>query len=241
MRIGFTSSFQGNRPSSAGEKKNKTNKQKKKWKHPDSNQLRSPFPGSSAGKESACNAGDPSSIPGLGRSSGEGIGYKLQYSWASLVAQKVKNPPAMQETWLWSLGLEDSLEKGMVTHSRIFAQRTPWTEEPGRLQSMGSQIVGHDWATFTSTGKKKKFHFGLRGPCFKLAIQSLLSLLVLFPLISCFCLSPGKSHGQRSLMGHRPWGSQESDVTSGLHHHQLTDSSLCRSRGSWRSAVHDVH
>ena len=58
------------------------------------------FPGSSAGKESACNAGDPSSIPGLGRSSREGIGYKLQYSWASLVAQKVKNSPAMQETWL---------------------------------------------------------------------------------------------------------------------------------------------
>ena len=80
--------------------------------------------------------------------------------------------------------------------------------------------------------KKKKLHFGLRGPCFKLAIQSLLSLLVLFPLISCFCLSPGKSHGQRSLMGHRPWGWQESDVTSGLHHHQLTDSSLCRGRGA---------
>jgi len=56
------------------------------------------FPGSSAGKESTCNAGDPGSIPGLGRSTGEGIGYPLQYSWASLVGQLVKNPPAMQET-----------------------------------------------------------------------------------------------------------------------------------------------
>ena len=65
------------------------------------------FLGSSAGKESACNAGDSGSIPGSGRSPGEGIGYPLQYSWASLVAQMVKNPPAMQETWVQSLGWED--------------------------------------------------------------------------------------------------------------------------------------
>ena len=58
------------------------------------------FPGSSVGKESTCNAGDPSSIPGSGRSPGEGIGYPLQYSWASLVAQLVKNLPAMWETWV---------------------------------------------------------------------------------------------------------------------------------------------
>ena len=58
------------------------------------------FPGSSAGKESACNAGDPGSISGSGRSPGEGTGYLLQYSWASLVAQTVKNPPAMQATWV---------------------------------------------------------------------------------------------------------------------------------------------
>ena len=58
------------------------------------------LPGSSAGKESACNAGVPGSIPGSGRSPGEGIDYPLQYSWASLVAQMVKNPPAMQETWV---------------------------------------------------------------------------------------------------------------------------------------------
>ena len=59
---------------------------------------------SSAGKESACNSRDPGSIPGSGRSSEEGIGYSLQYSWASLVAQLVKNLPATRETWVWSLG-----------------------------------------------------------------------------------------------------------------------------------------
>ena len=69
------------------------------------------FPGSSAGKESTCNAGDPGLIPGLGRSTGEGTGYPLQYSWASLVSQLVQNPPAMQETWVRSLGWEDPLEK----------------------------------------------------------------------------------------------------------------------------------
>ena len=58
------------------------------------------FSDSSVGKESACNAGDPSSIPGSRRSAGEGIGYPLQYSWASLTAQWVKNPPAMWETWV---------------------------------------------------------------------------------------------------------------------------------------------
>ena len=62
------------------------------------------FPGSSAAKESACIAGDPGSIPGSGRSTGEGIGYPLRYSWASLVAQLVKNLPAMRETWVRSLG-----------------------------------------------------------------------------------------------------------------------------------------
>ena len=58
------------------------------------------FLGSSAGKESTCNAGDPSSIPGWGRSLGEGTGYPHQYSWASLVAQTVKNLPVMKETWV---------------------------------------------------------------------------------------------------------------------------------------------
>ena len=79
------------------------------------------FPDSSVGKESTCNAGDPGSILGPGRSPGEGTGYPLQSSWASLVAQLVKNPPALQETWVRSLGWEDPLEKGTATHSSVLA------------------------------------------------------------------------------------------------------------------------
>ena len=86
----------------------------------------------SVGKESACNAGDPSLIPGLGRSSGEGIGYSRQYSWASLVAQMAKNPSAMWETWVPSLGWEDPLEEGMAIYSSILAWRIPMV----RLQSI---------------------------------------------------------------------------------------------------------
>ena len=66
--------------------------------------------------------------------------------WASLVAQPVKNPPAMQEIWVRSLGWEDPLEKGMATHSSILAWRIPWTEEPGGLQFMGLQRVGYERA-----------------------------------------------------------------------------------------------
>ena len=85
------------------------------------------FPHSSVGKESTCNVGDPSSISGLGRSSGEGIGYPLQYSWASLVAQLVKNLPAMRETWVQTLGWEGPLEKEKATYFNILAWRIPWT------------------------------------------------------------------------------------------------------------------
>ena len=83
------------------------------------------FPDSSVGEESACNAGGPSSIPRLGRSSGEGIGYLLQYCWASLMAQLIKNLPAMWETWVQSLSWEDPLEKRKATHSSILAWRIP--------------------------------------------------------------------------------------------------------------------
>ena len=85
------------------------------------------FPCGSASKESAHTAGDLGSIPGLGRSPGEGISYPLPYSWASLVAQLVKNPPALRETWVRSLGWEDPLEEGKATHSSILAWRIPWT------------------------------------------------------------------------------------------------------------------
>ena len=85
-----------------------------------------------------CNAGDPGLIPGSGRSPREGIGYPLQYSWASLVAQLVKNLPAKRETCVLSLDWEDLLEKGKATHSSILAWRIPWT-----VYSMGLQRVGH--------------------------------------------------------------------------------------------------
>ena len=90
------------------------------------------FPHCSAGKESTCNAGDPGLIPGSGRSTGEGIGYPPQCSSASTVAQLVKNPPAIWETWVQSLGWEDPLEKGKDYHISVFrpgefrALCSPW-------------------------------------------------------------------------------------------------------------------
>ena len=101
------------------------------------------FPGRSAGKESAYNAGNPSSILGSWRSAGEGIGYPLQYSWASLVAHGVKNPPAMQETCVQSLGWEDPLKKGKAIHSSILTWRIPWTVESMGLQSQTRMGIFH--------------------------------------------------------------------------------------------------
>ena len=85
------------------------------------------FPRSSDGKESSCNAGDPGSIHGSGISTGEGIGYLLQYSWAFLVAHLVKNPPTIRETWLLPLDWEEPLNNGTDTHSHILAWIIPWT------------------------------------------------------------------------------------------------------------------
>ena len=116
------------------------------------------FPDASDGKESACKARDPGLIPRSGRSSGKGmathssiIGQHLPWSWASLVAQRLKCLPAMWETWVRSLGREAPLEKEMATHSSILAWTVPWTEEPGGLQSIGLQRVGHDY-TCVHTG-----------------------------------------------------------------------------------------
>ena len=95
-------------------------------------------------KDDSCHAGDSGSIPGLGRPAGEGVGCPLQYSWALLVAQLVKNLPTMQETWVQSLDWEGPLEKEMATHSSILAWEMLWTEEPNRQQSMGLKRVGHD-------------------------------------------------------------------------------------------------
>ena len=100
------------------------------------------FPGVSAGKESACSAEDPGLIPGSGSSPGEGLGYPLQCSWASVVVQMVENLPAMQETLVRSLGWEDPLEEGMATHSSVLAWRLPWT----------------DWLAIQSTGSKRGRH-----------------------------------------------------------------------------------
>ena len=90
------------------------------------------------------NARDLGSIPGSGRYHGKGIGYPLQYSWASLVTQMVKNPPAMREIWVQFLGWEDPLEEGMATHSSTLAWRSSWTEDTSMVQSMESQRVKHN-------------------------------------------------------------------------------------------------
>ena len=109
------------------------------------------FPGNSAGKQSAYKAGDPGSISGFGRSPGEGVGYPLQYSWASLVAQTVKI--CLQ----WGIpGLDPWVGKipwrGARQPTPVFSPgESPWIEEPGGLQSMGSQRVEHNWVTKYST------------------------------------------------------------------------------------------
>ena len=93
----------------------------------------------------AMQAGDPDSIPGSGRSAGEGIGYLLQYSWAYLVAQLVRNLLAMQETWVWPLGWEDRLEKGTAGYPLQYSG----LEKSMTYKSMGLQRVRHNWATFS--------------------------------------------------------------------------------------------
>ena len=110
------------------------------------------FPDSSVGKESACNAGDPGLIPVSARSSGEGIGYPLQHSWTSLVAQLVKNTPAMTETRFWSLDWDNPLEKGKATHSNTLAWRIQWTIVHGVAKSW-TQLATFTFTFFTSLRK----------------------------------------------------------------------------------------
>ena len=126
------------------------------------------FPCGSAGKESTCNAGDPSSIPGSGRSPGEGKGYPLQYSWASLVAQLLKNLHAMWETWVQSLVWEDPLERGMAIYSSTLTWRIARTEE---LQSCGCR-VRHDWVTNTHTHQFFNMHLREQRVCLHLAMTA---------------------------------------------------------------------
>ena len=119
----------------------------------------------------------------------------------SLVAQTVKHLPTMQETRLQSLGQEDLLEKEMATHSSTLAWKIPWTEEPGRLQSMGSQRVGHDWATSLSLSFQSYDRLG--APLDK----GLGAWIVVLPLLFCRCRSLGKSlnlvepHFSRTVRG----------------------------------------
>ena len=105
------------------------------------------FPGSSTGKESACSAGDTGSMPGLGRFPGEGIAHPLQYSWASLVAQMVKNRLQCErpgfDPWVGKIPWRRAWQPTPV----LLPGESPWTEESGKLQSMGSQRVEHDWET----------------------------------------------------------------------------------------------
>ena len=101
------------------------------------------FPHSSVSKELACNAGDPGLIPGSEKSPAEGIGYPLQYSWASLVAQLVKNPPTTRETWVWSLDWEDPLERGKATHSSILAWSIPWIHGVAESQTRLNRFHFH--------------------------------------------------------------------------------------------------
>ena len=117
-------------------------------------------PDCSVGKEPACNAGDPGLIPGLGRSTGEGIGYPLQYSWAFLMAQLIQNPPAMWETWVWSLGWEDPWRRERLP-TPVF-----WSGE-----FMGSQRLRHDWVPFTSFHMHKRVRVDVFEPTFSRALM----------------------------------------------------------------------
>ena len=132
--------------------------------------------------------------------------------WASLVAQ---NLPAMWETWVWSLGGEDPLEKGMATHSSILAWRIPWTEEPGRIQCIGWQ-KSWTWLsnsfTFSYVFRLPWWVIGKEPACwcrrlgFNLWVRKISWRRKWQPILISLL---GKSHGQRSLIGHSPWGLKE--------------------------------
>ena len=125
---------------------------------------------------------------------------------ASLVAQLVKNLPTMQETWVRSLAREDPLEEGMATHSSILSWKIPWTEEPGRLQSIGSQKVMHDWASMQ--GSKK---LGPRGKLWPLPVLvkfywNTTLLISLYIVYGYFCRTMTEMTScQRELMTNKAW------------------------------------
>ena len=139
------------------------------------------FPDSSVGKESACNAGAPGSIPGSGRSAGEGIGYPLQYSWASLVDHLVKNLLRTQETWVQSFSWKDPLEKGKATHSSILAWKIPWgCKEVDMLSDFHFSIMVY----YRILNIVSLFHYGLlqgiehSSPCYTVGLYCLSTLYI---------------------------------------------------------------
>ena len=150
--------------------------------------------------------------------------------WASLVAQRLKCLPPMWETWLWSLGREDPPEKEMVTHSSILAWRILWSEKPGKLQSMGSQRVGHDWATSLSL----LYHFIFHWFCFWkfICLQSSRDPTIFSTL---FCVSPlfatynRKTSCQLAFkMVHCPWGMKSSGVQRSVQKNVRTTEPLIK-------------
>ena len=141
-----------------------------------------------------------------------------------MVAQMVKNLPAMLETQVQSLGWEDPLEKGMATHSSILAWRILQTEKPGRLQSMELERVRHDgsnWHAFRSMLHNLQEFGGFQWSVGRRQWQPTPVLL------------PGKSHGRRSLVGSSPWGRQVADTTERLHF-QFSLSTFMPWRRKWQ-------
>ena len=139
-----------------------------------------------------------------------------------LLAQRLKRLSAMQETWVRSLGREDPLEKEMATHCTILAQRIPWTEEPGRLQSTGSQRVGHDWVTslhFTSLIGRDQDAEKDWGQEKGAAEDEMVRQNYQLNAHECE-QTPGDSEGQASLVCYSPWGHKEWDMTEHLNNKQ---------------------
>ena len=141
----------------------------------------------------------------------------------SLIAQTIKNPPAMQETWVWSLDQEDPLEKEMATHSSLLAWRIPGTGEPDGLPSMGLHGVGHDWSDLAAAAARQPCFLG--GSDGKESTCSAGDLGLIpgsgrssgegndYPLQ---VFLPGEFHEQRSLAGYSPWDCKESDMAEQL-------------------------
>ena len=137
---------------------------------------------------------------------------KKTLTMAYLVAQMVKNLPAMQETQVWSLAWEDPLEKRIATHFHILAWRIPWTTKSGGLKSMGLQRVGHDWAT-----KHTAHTMALKQETDGLQVGHLQSSSLLLPWRRKWqptpVLLPGEFQGQRTLVGYSPGDHKEWDTT----------------------------